>query len=173
VLGLPDQLASFLVKCLDREARVRYQSWDAVEAELIKLHDLLLNQRVQPEIALYDVSQKSQLLMGETILSIGKAYLDIQEFQAAVRCFERARAIGKLQNYFRLVTQSEANIALAFFSLGKHEQGSAHYRRAMAQQKWSKNRAFTDLINDYFDTIYYPPGEFSGEQKKANKPRYR
>ena len=113
-VDLPDALNTFLSKCLQTDALLRFQTWEDVEQELIKLHDELLNQKVEPEKVLYDVSRKTQLSHGESILSIGKAYLDIQEIQAAIKCFERARAIGQLQKYEGLVSKADAHIGLAY-----------------------------------------------------------
>ncbi|OGN92387.1 MAG: hypothetical protein A2Y88_09065 [Chloroflexi bacterium RBG_13_48_10] len=131
--NLPLILDAFFAKCIDPDPLYRFQTWGEVETEIIKLYDVLLNTKIQPEVAYFDVSHKTQVVKGETILSIGEAYLDIEEFQAAIKCFEKSRAIGKLQNSVRLVTLSDANIGLAFIKLGQHERGRALYRRAMAK----------------------------------------
>jgi serine/threonine protein kinase len=133
-INLPLVLDAFFAKCIDPDPLYRFQTWEEVELEIIKLYDVLLHQKFQTEVVFFDVSHKAQISKGETILSIGEAYLDIQEYPAALKCFEKARMIGKLQNYLGLVTLSEANIGLAFLKMGQHARGSAHYRRALAKQ---------------------------------------
>jgi serine/threonine protein kinase len=129
--NLPIALDAFFAKCIDPDPSYRFQSWEEVELEIIKLYDVMLHQDVQPEIIYFDVSHKTQVTKGETILSIGEAFMDIQEIHAAIKCFEKAREIGKLQNSMHLVTLSEANIGLAFIKLGQYARGSARYRRAI------------------------------------------
>jgi len=80
-----------------------------------------LNQKVEPDNILYDVSRKTQLSQGESILSIGKAYLDLLEIQTAIKCFERARSIGQLQNYEGLVAKADAHIGLAYCKSSQYE----------------------------------------------------
>ncbi len=116
-VDLPDTLKSFLSKCLHPDALQRFQTWENVEQELIKLHEVLLNQKVEAENILYDASRKTQVSLGETILSIGEAYLDILEIQTAVNNFRRARSIGQSQNYPGLVARAEANMGLAYCKL--------------------------------------------------------
>lgn len=120
-LDLPDALKAFLSKCLQTNSLKRFQTWEHVEQELIKLHDVILNQKVEPENILYDVSRKTQVSLGETILSIGRAYLDILEIQTAIKYLERARSIGQLQNHQRLVAHADANIGLAYCKLSQDE----------------------------------------------------
>jgi eukaryotic-like serine/threonine-protein kinase len=133
--NLPAALIRFLSRCIDKESRYRFQTWCEVESGIIKLYDVLLHQDVEPENIWFDVSQKTQQAKGDSILLIGEAFLDIQEYQAAIKCFEKARAIGKLQDYSRLVAQSEANVGLAFLMTGQHERGISHYQRAGNQTK--------------------------------------
>jgi len=120
-VDLPDALNEFISKCLQTDALRRFQTWENVEQELIKLHDVLLNQKVEPDNILYDVSRKTQLSQGESILSIGKAYLDLLEIQTAIKCFERARSIGQLQNYEGLVAKADAHIGLAYCKSSQYE----------------------------------------------------
>jgi serine/threonine protein kinase len=120
-VDLPEALNAFLSKCLQADALLRFQTWENVEQELIKLHDILLSQKVEPDNILYDVSRKTQLAQGESILSIGKAYLDILEIQTAIKCFERARSIGQLQNYEGLVAKADAHIGLAYCKSSQYE----------------------------------------------------
>jgi serine/threonine protein kinase len=132
-VNLPLALDAFFSRCIDPDSQYRFQTWEEIEIEIIKLYYVFFHKTIQPEIAYFDVSHKSQLIKGETILSIGQAYMDIHEFQAAIKCFEKARVIGKLQNSIQLVTLSEANIGMAFIRLGQHERGRLRYQRAMAK----------------------------------------
>jgi serine/threonine protein kinase len=125
-VDLPDVLKIFLSKCLNTDSMQRFQTWENVEQELIKLHDVLLHQKVEPENILYDVSRKTQVSQGESILAIGKAYLDILEIQTAMKCFEKARSIGQLQNCLGLVAKAEANNGLAYCMLSQYEQTISH-----------------------------------------------
>jgi len=125
-VDLPEALKVFLLKCLQTDALRRFQTWENVEQELIKLHSVLLNQKVEPENMRYDVSRKTQISQGESILSIGKAYLDILEIQTAIKCFERARTIGQLQNHQGLVAKSDANVGLAYCMLSQYELEISH-----------------------------------------------
>jgi serine/threonine protein kinase len=136
-VNLPIILDAFFARCIDPDPLYRFQTWEEVETEIIKLYDTLLHQKIKPEIMYFDVSHKSQITKGETILSIGEAYLDIEEYPAAIKCFEKGRAIGKLQNTLRLVTLSEAYIGLAFIKMGQQARGSARYRRAL--EKHTRN----------------------------------
>ena len=138
-LNLPLTMDAFFAKCIDPDPLYRFQTWDEVEQAIINLYGVFLRRNIEPEVTFLDVSHKTQILKGETILSIGEAYLDIQEFRAAIKCFEKARSIGKLQNYPKLVTLSEANIGLAFLKLGQNERGSIHYKKAIAQHQESMN----------------------------------
>jgi len=168
-VNLPLVLDAFFAKCLDPDPLYRFQTWEDVEFEIIKLHDAFLHQKIEPEIIFFDVSHETQVRKGETILSVGEAYLDNQEFQAAIKCFEKARAIGKLQNYLRLVTLSEANIGLAFFKLGQHERGRAHYRRAMDQHMRFGNPRFTNTIFRDIGKAYFQLGDLARAQDNITK----
>jgi serine/threonine protein kinase len=116
-VDLPDALKAFLSMCLHTDSLQRFQTWENVEQELIKLYDVLLKQNVEPEKILYDVSRKTQLSQG---------YLDILEIRTAIKYFERARSIGELQNYQGLVAKSEANAGLAYCMLSQYEQAISH-----------------------------------------------
>jgi len=107
----------------------------------------MLHQEVQAENIYFDVSHKTQVTKGETILSIGEAFMDIQEIHAAIKCFEKARAIGKLQNSVRLVTLSEANIGLGYIKLGQYARGSARYRRAIDKHTRLGYPELSNVIN--------------------------
>jgi serine/threonine protein kinase len=130
-VNLPVVLDAFFSKCIDPDPLYRFQTWEEVELEIIKLYDILLHQRILQEIVYFDVSHKSQIIKGETILAIGKAYMDIKEYQAGLLCFEKARAIGRLQSSLSLVSLAEANIGLALIKQGQLVRGSARYHRAM------------------------------------------
>jgi serine/threonine protein kinase len=145
--NLPVALDGFFAKCIDPDPTYRFQTWDEVELEIIKLYDVMLHQEVQAENIYFDVSHKTQVIKGETILSIGEAFMDIQEIHAAIKCFEKARAIGKLQNSVRLVTLSEANIGLAFIKLGQYARGSARYRRAIDKHTRLGYPELSNVIN--------------------------
>ena len=125
-VDLPDALNAFISKCLQTDPLRRFQTWENVEQELINLHDVLLNQKVEPGNILYDVSRKTQVSQGESVLSIGKGYLDILEIQTAIKCFEKARSIGQLQNYQGLVAKAEANIGLAYCMSSQYELEISH-----------------------------------------------
>ena len=168
-LNLPLVLDAFFAKCIDPDPLYRFQTWEEVEQEIIKLYDVFLHQKIQPEITFLDVSHKTQILKGETILSIGEAYLDIQEFHAAIKCFEKARAIGKLQNYRKLVTLSEANIGIAFLKLGQHERGSVHYKKAMAQHVEYRNQEFSNLKFRDIGSINFQLGDSTRAQENITK----
>jgi serine/threonine protein kinase len=164
-VNLPLVLDAFFAKCIDPDPLYRFQTWEEVELEIIKLYDVLLHQKIQPEIVYFDVSHTAQITKGETILSIGEAYLDLQEFQAAIKCFEKARSIGKLQNHEKLVTLSEANIGLTFFKLGQHTRGSAHYRRAMAKHVHNGNRELTNKIFYDIGKAHFKLGDLAKTQE--------
>ncbi len=125
-VDLPNALNGFLSNCLQTDALRRFQTWENVEQELIKLHDVLLNQKVEPENILYDVSRKTQISQGESILSIGKGYLNILEIQSAIKCFEKARSIGQLQKHQGLEAKAEANIGLAYCMSSQYELTISH-----------------------------------------------
>jgi serine/threonine protein kinase len=125
-VDLPDVLNAFILKCLQPDPLRRFQTWENVEQELINLHDVLLNQKVEPDNILFDVSRKNQVSQGESILSIGKGYLDTLEIQTAIKCFEKARSIGQLQNHQGLVAKAEANIGLAYCMSSQYELEISH-----------------------------------------------
>ena len=168
-LNLPLTMDAFFAKCIDPDPLYRFQTWEEVEQAIINLYGVFLHQNIEPEVSFLDVSHKTQILKGETILSIGEAYLDIQEFQAAIKCFEKARAIGKLQNYPKLVTLSEANIGLAFLKLGQPERGSIHYKKAMAQHHESRNQEFSNLKFREIGTLNFQLGDSPSKQVNIKK----
>jgi eukaryotic-like serine/threonine-protein kinase len=132
-VNMPLALDAFFARCIDPDPLYRFQTWEEIEIEIIKLYYDFFHKTIHQEIVYFDVSHKSQVIKGETILSIGDAYMDIHEFLAAIKCYEKARDIGKLQNHVQLVTLAEANIGMAFIRLGQHERGRLRYQRAMAK----------------------------------------
>jgi serine/threonine protein kinase len=168
-VNLPEVLDAFFAKCIDPDPLYRFQTWEEVELAIINLYDVLLHQKVEPENILFDVSHKTQVLKGKTILSIGEAYLDIQEFQAAIKCFEKARAIGKLQKSLSLVAQSEAKIGLAYFILGYHERGRAHYQKAMAYSRQCGEHEISKLTFNNIGNAYSQLGDLARAQNNITK----
>lgn len=150
-MGFSPEIDTFLTRCLQTDPQQRYQTWEEVEAGIFNIYDESLIQAAPADVVLFDVSQKAQIALGETMFSIGEAYLDIQEFQAAIACFGKAKIIGKLQNYVQLVAQAEASIGLTFFMLGQPERGIAHYRRAALHQERYGDHANATHIGDPAD----------------------
>ena len=166
---LPEALKGFLSKCLQPNSMQRFQTWECVEYEIINLYDVLLHQKIEPENILLDVSRKTQVLKGETILSIGEAYLDIHEIPAAINCFKKARSIAKLQNYQELLALAEANIGLAYFKLGQFERAIVHYQRAIAQYMEIGNREYAILNHGNVGNAYFRLGDFARAQDNITK----
>jgi serine/threonine protein kinase len=168
-VDIPDTLKVFLSKCLHPDSLQRFQSWENVEQELIKLHDELLHQKIEPENLLSDVSLKTQVLKGETILSIGEAYLDILEIPTAIKCFEKARSIGQGQNYRELIARAEANIGLACSKLSQYELAISHYQRAIAHNIKCGNHEYAILNYGNIGNAYFQLGDFEKAQDNITK----
>jgi serine/threonine protein kinase len=166
---LPDALRAFFSKCLQPDSRLRFQTWENVEKEIIKLYDVLLNKHVEPENILIDVSLQSQILKGESLLAIGKTYLDIGEIQAAINCFEKARLIGLLQNYPELAASAEANIGITYFNLGMYECAISHYKFAIVQYMDCGNLESAILNYGNISNAYFRLGDFTSAQDSLNK----
>ncbi|OGO25753.1 MAG: hypothetical protein A2136_00890 [Chloroflexi bacterium RBG_16_54_11] len=147
-LDLPRSLKLFFSRCLKTDASRRFQTWEQVENELIHCHAVLLHHKINPDKNVIDVSLKTQVLKGKTMLTIGEAFLDFGEFQAAIRSFEKARAIGKGQHFLRLVVLSEARIGLAYLLMGQHECAVTHYRKAADHEGRGVHPEYA-LINEW------------------------
>jgi tetratricopeptide (TPR) repeat protein len=147
----------------------RFQKWEIVEQEIIKLYNVLLNKIVEPENILLDVSQKTQVRKAESILAIGKSYLDIHENQAAINCFKKARAIGKLQNSHELVASAETNIGLALFKSGEYERSIAHYQRAINHHLECGNLECACLNHGNVGNAYFRLGDYARAQENVSK----
>ena len=167
--NLPEALKAFLTKCLRPNSLQRFQSWESVEQEIIKLYDGLLHQTIEPEDILMDVSQKTQLRIGESILAIGESYLDMHEHQAAINCFQKARAIGKLQKSHALAASAETNIGLAFFKCGQYERAVAHYQRAIVYHLESGNPGEAHLNYGNVGNAYFRMGDYGRAQENITK----
>ncbi|MFZ2097589.1 MAG: serine/threonine-protein kinase [Anaerolineales bacterium] len=168
-VDLPDPLQAFLAKCLHPDPSQRFQTWETMEQELIKLHKVLLNQKIEPEKILLDVSRNTRLSLGETILSIGDAYLDIEEIQSAIKCFERARSIGQKQDHQELIARAEGNIGLAYCKINQFELAIYHFQRAIAQY-WECGNIENAFLNyGNISIAYFQLGDFSRAQENISK----
>jgi serine/threonine protein kinase len=168
-VDIPHPLRAFLVKCLHPDPLQRFQTWEIMEQELIKVFKVLFHQKIEPEKILLDVSQKTQLSLGETILSIGEAYLDIQEIQSAIKCFERARSIGQKQDQQELIARAEANIGLAYCKINQFELAIYHFQRAIAQY-WECGNIENAFLNyGNISNAYFQLGDFPKAQDNISK----
>jgi serine/threonine protein kinase len=168
-MDLPNDLKAFLSTCLQTDSLQRFQTWENVEQEIIKLYEVLLHQKVDPENIFQDVSRKTQVLKGESILAIGEAYLDMLEIQTAIKCFKKARAIGQLQNYIGLLALAESNIGLAYCKLGKYERAITHYQEAITQQMECGNLEYAILNYGNIGNSYFRLGNFARAQENITK----
>jgi serine/threonine protein kinase len=166
---LPEALKAFLSKCLQPNSVQRFQTWECVEHEIINLYDVLLHQKIEPENIFMDVSRKTQILKGETILSIGEAYLDIDEIYAAINCFKKSRSIAKLQNYQELAALAEANVGLAYFKQGQYERAIIHYQKAITHYTECGNREYAILNHGNVGNAYFQLGDFARAQDNITK----
>jgi hypothetical protein len=168
-VDLPFDLKAFLSKCLQADATQRFQTWEELEQEIIKLHECLLHRKVEPENILLDVSRKAQVSKGESILAIGEAYLDILEIQTAIKCFEKAKSIGQIQNHNGLLALAEANIGLAYCKIGQYELAISHYQKAIAQHMECGNLDNAILNYGNIGNAYFRLGDFARAQDNITK----
>ncbi len=166
---LPSAMTTFLSMCLQPDPLRRFQTWELVEKELATLYDVLLHKKVEPENINVDVSLRNQLQKGESVLAIGEAYLDISETEAAIKCFEQAKSIGKSQNYLELSASAEANIGIACFNLGQYINAISHYQSAIAQHMASGNIEYAILNNGNIGNAYFQLGDFTRAKDNIEK----
>jgi serine/threonine protein kinase len=166
---LPADLKAFFTNCLQTDPGKRFQSWEAVEKELIQLHESLLHCKLEPENICVDVSQKTQVNHGETILSIGEAYIDIHEIQTAIKCFEKAKTIGQNQDHRELIARAEANLGVAYFKLYQYELAIYHFKKSISHYWECGNieKAFLNYGN--ISNAYFQLGNFSKAQDSMKK----
>jgi serine/threonine protein kinase len=167
--SIPGRLKSFLAICLQTDPNKRYQDWETVEGELIKLQHNLLKRRYEQEKSFLDVSRIAQVNRGEAFLSIGEAYLDMSEASMAIKFFEKARKIGRNQEYGQLVASAEANLGLAYCKLCLYELAIYHFQRAISQY-WEDGNIEEAFLNyGNISNVYYRLGDYPKAQETMTK----
>ena len=166
---LPDRLKAFLATCLQTDPTSRFQDWESVECELIKLHHSLLKRKFEPEKFYLEVSRITQVNRGEALLAIGEAYLDMSETSMAIKSFERARKIGQKQEDVELVAGAEANLGLAYGKLCQYELAVYHFQKAI-QQYWECGDIKEAYLNyGNVSNVYYRQGDYQKAQESMAK----
>jgi eukaryotic-like serine/threonine-protein kinase len=168
-VDMPSRLRNFLAKCLQTNPNKRYQDWDSVEGELIKLQHSLLKRKFEAENFYLDVSRLAQMNRGEAFLAIGEAYLDMSESSMAIKCFERARKIGIKQEFTELVASAEANLGLAYCKLCQYELAVYHFQRAIPQYWECGNIEEAFLNYGNISNVYYRLGDYKKAQETMAK----
>jgi serine/threonine protein kinase len=168
-VSLPARLKAFLANCLQTDPAKRYQDWESVEGELIKLYHSLLKRKYEPEKTYLDVSRIAQVNRGEAFLAIGEAYLDMSECSLAIKCFERARKIGLNQEYVELVASAEANLGLAYSKLCQYDMAMYHFQRAIPQYWECGNIKEAFLNYGNISNVYYRQGDYQKAQETMAK----
>jgi serine/threonine protein kinase len=168
-VAIPGRLRSFLANCLQTDPNKRYQDWETVEGELIKLQHSLLKRKYEQEKFFLDVSRIAQVNRGEAFLSIGEAYLDMSEPSMGIKYFERARKIGQNQEYEQLVASAEADLGLAYCKLLQYDLAIYHFQRAISQYWECGNIEEAFLNYGNISNVYYRLGDLQKAQDTMAK----